>query len=140
MKEHTATLKEFIEKEELLRVAYLDSKGYPRVVPVWFVVKDEQYYFGTGATSPKAKALEKDPRAGWVIDGGEHYIYKGASMCGRAEKLDERELVAEIYRQLGMKYFGSADHPEFVKIYGQADDKETVYFRLRPEDGTSWEY
>jgi nitroimidazol reductase NimA-like FMN-containing flavoprotein (pyridoxamine 5'-phosphate oxidase superfamily) len=140
MKELSATLKEFIEKSELLRVAYLDPKGYPRAVPLWFVVRDGRYYFGTGATSPKMKALESDPRAGWVIDGGEQYKYKGASMRGRAEKVADQELRAEIYRGLGMKYFGSTDHPEFVKIYGQADDAETVYVCLRPEEITSWEY
>jgi nitroimidazol reductase NimA-like FMN-containing flavoprotein (pyridoxamine 5'-phosphate oxidase superfamily) len=140
MKELSATLKEFIDKAELLRVAYLDPKGYPRVVPLWFVVRDGQYYFGTGATSPKMKALEKDPRAGWVIDGGENFKYKGLSARGHAEKVTDQGLRAEIYRALCMKYFGSTDHPEFVKIYGQADDAETVYVGLKEEGGASWEY
>ncbi|HWP44553.1 MAG TPA: pyridoxamine 5'-phosphate oxidase family protein [Blastocatellia bacterium] len=140
MQEFTATLKEFIEKAELLRLAYLDSNGYPRLVPLWFVVKDGQYYFGTDAASAKAKALKRDPRAGWVIDGGEEYKYKGASMCGRAETVTDPGLRAEIYRELGMKYFGSTDHPKFKEIYGEADDARTAYVRLKPEDGTSWEY
>jgi nitroimidazol reductase NimA-like FMN-containing flavoprotein (pyridoxamine 5'-phosphate oxidase superfamily) len=140
MKELSATLRKFIEKAELLRLAYLDSKGYPRVAPLWFVVIDGECYTGTGAKSPKMKALETDSRAGWVIDGGEQHKYKGLSQRGRAEKVAGQELRSEIYRQLGMKYFGSSDHPQFIQIYGKADDAETVYLRLKAEDGTSWEY
>jgi nitroimidazol reductase NimA-like FMN-containing flavoprotein (pyridoxamine 5'-phosphate oxidase superfamily) len=140
MKEMTSTLKEFCEKQELLRVAYTDASGYPRAVPVWYVALDAEYYFGTDRTSPKWKALERDPRVGWVIDGGTNGKYKGASLYGQAEEVQDAGLRARIHEALGLKYFGSADHPEFIKIYGQADDAETVYLRLRSEDGFFWEY
>lgn len=140
MKELSPTLKGFCEKEELLRFAYLDGKGYPRAVPVWFVTIDGEYYFGTGATSAKWKAIGRDARAGWVIDGGPKGSYKGASWHGRAEEVTDPDLRARVYNALGMKYFGSTEHPEFVKIYGQVDDPETVYARLVPEDVLAWEY
>jgi nitroimidazol reductase NimA-like FMN-containing flavoprotein (pyridoxamine 5'-phosphate oxidase superfamily) len=47
------TLQAFCEHEELLRLAYLDRQGYPRVVPVWFVMIDGAYYVGTSAISVK---------------------------------------------------------------------------------------
>lgn len=140
MKEMSPTLKEFVEKEELLRLAYLDSKGYPRVVPVWFVTIDDEYYVGTGAGSAKWKAMKRDPKAGWVIDGGPMSGYKGASMRGIVEEITDSKLRARIYEALGKKYFGSTDHPKFVEIYGAVDDAETVYFRLKTEDGMTWEY
>ncbi|HXG66800.1 MAG TPA: pyridoxamine 5'-phosphate oxidase family protein [Blastocatellia bacterium] len=140
MKELSPTLKEFCEKEELLRFTYLDGKGYPRAVPVWFVVFDGEYYFGTGATSEKWKAVQRDPRSGWLIDGGPRGKYKGASWRGRAEEVTDPDMRARIYNALGAKYFGSHEHPEFVKIYGQADDAETVYVRLIPEHVLTWEY
>ena len=140
MKEMSPTLKEFCEKQELMRVAYNDSRGYPRAVPVWYVVLEGEYYFGTDRTSAKWKALERDPRAGWVIDGGPMGKYKGASLYGRAEEVTDSDLRTRIHEALGLKHFGSADHPEFIKIYGQAGDTETVYLRLRSEDGFFWEY
>ena len=42
------TLQAFCEHEELLRLAYLDRQGFPRVVPLWFVLLDHAYYVGTG--------------------------------------------------------------------------------------------
>jgi nitroimidazol reductase NimA-like FMN-containing flavoprotein (pyridoxamine 5'-phosphate oxidase superfamily) len=140
MQELSPTLREFCDKEELLRLAYLDSKGYPRVVPVWFVMIEGDYYVGTGATSAKWKAMQRDARIGWVIDGGTRGRYKGASMRGRAEEVRDATWRARVYDALGKKYFGAPDDPQFIEIFGNADDAETVYLRLVPEDGLTWEY
>jgi nitroimidazol reductase NimA-like FMN-containing flavoprotein (pyridoxamine 5'-phosphate oxidase superfamily) len=140
MEELSPALKEFCEQQDLLRLAYTDSRGYPRVVPLWFAIIDGEYYFGTDASSAKTKAINRDPRCGWVIDGGAKGSYKGVSMYGRAEEVTDGETRANIYRALSIKYFGSADHPKFKEIYGEPDDRETVYMRLKGEDGISWEY
>src|SRR5262249_22799584 len=73
------TLHTFCEQEQLLRLAYLDRQGYPRVVPVWFVLLDGAYYVGTGTTSAKWKAMQRDARIGWVIDGGGRGPFQSAS-------------------------------------------------------------
>jgi nitroimidazol reductase NimA-like FMN-containing flavoprotein (pyridoxamine 5'-phosphate oxidase superfamily) len=139
MKELSESLKEFCAKQELLRLAYTGEGSYPRAVPVWFVVIGDDYCIGTYKTSAKSKAIERDPRVGWVIDGGEKPAYKGVSMYGRAAEIvgDERE---RVYRELGMKYFGTTDNSVFKEIYGEADDSQTIYLRLKPEGGNSWEY
>ncbi|HLG13365.1 MAG TPA: pyridoxamine 5'-phosphate oxidase family protein [Blastocatellia bacterium] len=140
MKRLTTSLKKFCEKEGLLRVAWIDSEGYPRVAPVWFVVMGGRYYFATGASSAKWKAMQRNPRVGWVIDGGKGRKYKGASMCGRAEEVSDSRLRRRIYRALGLKYFGSVTDSKFVEIYGGVDDPDTAYIRLTPIDGVCWEY
>jgi nitroimidazol reductase NimA-like FMN-containing flavoprotein (pyridoxamine 5'-phosphate oxidase superfamily) len=140
MKELSPSLKEFCEKQELLRLAYIDGSGNPRAVPVWFVIIDDDYYFGTGATSAKARALNRNPRVGWVIDGGTKANYKGVSLYGQAEQVTDHSVRAAIHRKLGLKYFGSVDDPKYIEIYGQPDDEETAYLRLKSKDGISWEY
>jgi nitroimidazol reductase NimA-like FMN-containing flavoprotein (pyridoxamine 5'-phosphate oxidase superfamily) len=140
MKDMTETLKEFCEKEELLRLAFIDSSGYPRVVPVWFALLDGEYFLGTDTTSAKLKAIRKDSRVGWVIDGGPMSAYKGASFRGRAEEVTDSALRANIYDALGTKYFGSTDHRKYIELYGEADNPEIVYLRLRAEDSLTWEY
>ncbi len=140
MKELSATLTEFIAQQELLRLAYTDGRGYSHVVPVWYVVINEECYVGTGAASAKRKAVEKDARVGWVIDGGERSSYKGASFYGLAEEVTDSSLRAEVYRRLGEKYFGSESDPKFDEIYGEMDDAETVYWRLKAQDVFAWEY
>jgi nitroimidazol reductase NimA-like FMN-containing flavoprotein (pyridoxamine 5'-phosphate oxidase superfamily) len=140
MKELTESLKEFCEKQELLRLAYADARGVLRVVPVWFVVIEGDYFVGTDRASAKWKALERGPRAAWVIDGGSREHYKGASFTGSVEEVSDPRMRARIYRALGEKYFGSADHPGFVELYGQADNAETAYMKLKADGLFAWEY
>ncbi|HJZ67527.1 MAG TPA: pyridoxamine 5'-phosphate oxidase family protein [Blastocatellia bacterium] len=140
MKRLTRTLKQFSEQQELLRLAYLDQSSRPRVVPVWFVTTANTHYIGTGASSPKWKAMQRDPRVAWVIDGGKKGKYKGSSMFGKAEAVTDKKLRARLYRLFGEKYFGSADHPRHVEIWGEVDDPGSVYIRLKVEDAFSWEY
>jgi nitroimidazol reductase NimA-like FMN-containing flavoprotein (pyridoxamine 5'-phosphate oxidase superfamily) len=140
MQDLPSTLKAFCEHAELLRIAYLDRQGYPRVVPVWFVTLDGRYYIGIGSSSPKRKAIQRDPRVGWVIDGGTRGHYKGASMHGRAGEVTDAAERARVYDALGKKYFGQADDPQFIEIFGFVDDAETTYLHLTPEQGLTWEH
>lgn len=139
MKKLTPTLKEFCEKQDLLRLAYVD-RGHTRVVPVWFVVIGRDYYAGTYANSTKWKAIKRKPQVGWVIDGGKPNKYKGVSMFGQAEEVTDRKLRAKIYRALGEKYYGSANHPKHIEVWGAVDDASSVFMRLKAEDGFWWEY
>ena len=139
MKRLKPSLKEFCEKQDLLRLAYVD-RGRPRVVPIWFVVIGREYYAGTYANSPKWKAIKRKPSVAWVIDGGEQGAYKGVSMHGQAEEITDRKLRAKIYRALGVKYYGSTDHPKHIEVWGEADDPSSIFFRLKAEDGFWWQY
>lgn len=139
MKRVPPRLKEFCQKQELLRLAYIDL-GHPRVVPVWFVVIGGDYYIGTYANSPKWKAIRRKPSIAWVIDGGKQGKYRGVSMFGKAEEITDKKLRARIYRAFGEKYFGSASDPKHVEIWGEVDDPSSVYMRLKAEDGSWWEY
>ena len=139
MKNLPPTLKEFCEKQEMLRLAYVDQDGQPRVVPLWFVTIGREYYIGTGSKSPKWKAIQKEPRVGWAIDGKKGK-YKGVSMYGHAEEVTELQLRGRIYRALGKKYYGSPDNPKHIELWGQVDDSASTFIRLVTQDGFWWEY
>jgi nitroimidazol reductase NimA-like FMN-containing flavoprotein (pyridoxamine 5'-phosphate oxidase superfamily) len=138
--ELSPALQTFCEHEELLRLAYLDRQGFPRVIPVWFVLIDGAYYVGTGATSAKWRAMQRDARLGWVIDGGPRSGYKGVSLRGYAKEVRDATMRARVYDALGRKYCGTPDQAKFIEIFGRVNDPETVYLRLVPEDGLTWEY
>jgi nitroimidazol reductase NimA-like FMN-containing flavoprotein (pyridoxamine 5'-phosphate oxidase superfamily) len=140
MEELSATLKAFCEQADLLRLAYLDPRATPRVVPVWYVMIDDSFYIGVGTTSAKWKAMKRDARVGWVVDGGTRGHYKGASMRGRAEEVRDATWRARVYETMSKKYFGTADDARFVEIFGHVDDAETVYVRLVSDDELTWEY
>lgn len=138
MKPLSPALKAFVEKQELLRIAWTDGDG-ARVVPVWFVTIEGQCYIGTGSGSAKWRAIRTRPSVGWVIDGGAKGKYWGLSVHGVAEQVADPRLRARVYTALGEKYFGSTEHPKHKEIWGEVDDPETVYLRLKPVDGFGWE-
>jgi nitroimidazol reductase NimA-like FMN-containing flavoprotein (pyridoxamine 5'-phosphate oxidase superfamily) len=139
MKPLPESLKDFIEKQELVRISWIDG-GEPRVVPVWFVIVDREYYIGTGSESAKWKAMKKEPQVAWVIDGGAKGKYKGLSMHGAVEEVTDGKLRGRLYTEFGKKYFGSPDHPKHKEIWGEAEDPESVFIHLKAEDGFWWEY
>lgn len=140
MPELSPTLQTMVEQSDLLRLAFVDRQGYPRVVPVWFVAIDGAYYIGIGTTSAKWKAMQRSPRVGWVIDGGTRGHYQGVSIRGLAEEVREDTWRARVYEALGKKYFGAADDAEFINIFGLVDDPESVYVRLIPDAALTWEH
>jgi nitroimidazol reductase NimA-like FMN-containing flavoprotein (pyridoxamine 5'-phosphate oxidase superfamily) len=139
VKRFSSTIKKFIEKQELLRIAWTEARG-ARVVPVWFVIIDRKCYVGTGKQSAKWRAMKKRPNVAWVIDGGRKGKYKGLSMHGRAEEVRDRKLRTRLYTAFGRKYFGSADNRKHKEIWGEVDDPETVFIHLKAADGFWWEY
>lgn len=136
----SARIKDFCDKQELLRIGYQDQAGELHIVPVWFADVDGFYCLGTDTGSLKARSLLSNPIAGWVVDGGENRKYKGAAFSGRAESISSQDARARVYQALALKYFGSADDPEFVELYGKPDNPATMYFRLNPKSVSSWEY
>jgi nitroimidazol reductase NimA-like FMN-containing flavoprotein (pyridoxamine 5'-phosphate oxidase superfamily) len=140
MKRLSASLKKFTEQQELLRLAFLDLNGFPRALPVWFVVNGGEYYVGTGSDSVKWKSIQKSVRVGWVIDAGKKGKYKGVSMWGEAEEITDTKLRGKLYRAFGKKYFGSADNPKHIEIWGEVDDPGSVYIHLKRQGLYGWEY
>ena len=54
--------------DSLLRLATIDSRGYPCVTPLWFVWDGEAIYATSKRTAPHLTRLAADPRAGLLID------------------------------------------------------------------------
>jgi PPOX class probable F420-dependent enzyme len=45
----------------------LDSDGFPRIVPIWFLWEEENFYLSSGLDSRHVRDLARDPRAGLCI-------------------------------------------------------------------------
>lgn len=130
-------LKEFCRSQKILRLAFLDGKGNPHVLPLWFVTFGNDFFFGTDRGSAKGRALRKNPRVGWLIDGGASArTYKGVSFWGRAEEVTDPRLWRKVWRALGTKYYGSPQSRAFQELY----TPETLIVRLRPEGVFFWDH
>lgn len=61
---------ELLATPQPIRLAYAGTDGFPRVVPVGFLWKDERIFICTATTAPKVAALRERPQVAGVIDAG----------------------------------------------------------------------
>ncbi len=63
----------FLDEQRVVVVATHGPRGWPHLMPLWYVVRDGELWAWTYAKSQKAKNLERDPRATLQLEAGEHY-------------------------------------------------------------------
>jgi nitroimidazol reductase NimA-like FMN-containing flavoprotein (pyridoxamine 5'-phosphate oxidase superfamily) len=61
---------EFIDSQRIVSVASFGPRGWPHVMPLWYVPRDGEVWIYTYAKSQKVKNLERDPRATLLIESG----------------------------------------------------------------------
>ncbi|EHN09377.1 hypothetical protein PAI11_37970 [Patulibacter medicamentivorans] len=63
----------FLDEERTLVCATQGPRGWPHLMPLWYVVRDGRVWAWTFAKSQKTKNLERDPRATIQVEAGEQY-------------------------------------------------------------------
>ncbi len=63
----------FLAEERTVVCATNGRNGWPHLMPLWFVVRDDELWAWTYAKSQKVRNLERDPRATLQVEAGEEY-------------------------------------------------------------------
>ena len=56
------------ERGHLARIGTVDADGMPRVLPLWFIIRDDELLFTPRSPAIIWKNIERDPRVGISID------------------------------------------------------------------------
>jgi len=93
-------------------VATVRADGRPHVVPVWFIVEDDDVLFTTWHTSVKAQNLARDGRAAMSVDMPEPpYAY--LLVEGTVTVIDDPDESRRVATAAGARYMGSDRAAEF---------------------------
>lgn len=68
MMKFTKKEEDFLRKQSVARVATVSEKGWPQVTPVIHIYYDGKLYFITDYGTRKLKNLQRDSKAGVVVD------------------------------------------------------------------------
>lgn len=83
------------------RVATVDGRGAPRVVPVNYVVLDGRVAFWADPGSQKVVNLRRDPRISCVMDDGVDFErFRGVELVGTAEVRDDQEAATKMVQAM----------------------------------------
>jgi nitroimidazol reductase NimA-like FMN-containing flavoprotein (pyridoxamine 5'-phosphate oxidase superfamily) len=103
------------ERRHMMRLGSTDDDGFPRVIPVWFLLRDEKIYFTLRLKSIFYHDLARDPRVALSIDESP-LPYRKVTVQGTAEvvhQAGEDALWRDIYLELAGRYVS----PEYAAAY-----------------------
>jgi PPOX class probable F420-dependent enzyme len=120
----------FLEEQRVVTCATIGPRGWPHLMPLWFVVRGEDVWSWTYAKSQKVRNLDRDPRATLQVEtGGQYHELRGVMIESRAVIHRDTELVAEFGAELFGRYGDGQAGPEFLEaIRAQAAKRVALQF------------
>ena len=137
-----AEQRELLESERIVIVASQGQRGWPHLMPLWYVVRDGDIWCWTYAKSQKIKNLERDPRATLLIETGHSYQeLRGVMIEAHSEISRDHELVFEVAKQLTLRYadgLSSIEGDAAEALRAQA--RKRVAIRFSAQRTASWDH
>ncbi len=86
-------------------VGSFGPRGWPHLMPLWYVPRDGEVWIYTYAKSQKVRNLERDPRATLMIETGHEYAeLRGVMVEAEAEIHRDIETVFPLAEELTLRY------------------------------------
>ena len=133
---------ELIERERIVVVSSLGPRGWPHVMPLWYVPRDGDVWIWTYAKSQKVKNLERDPRATLLIETGNEYTeLRGIQIEAEAELIRDLDRIVDYAKEMTIRY---SDGIESVKgdaaaaLRAQAPKRVAIHFH--PVRTATWDH
>jgi PPOX class probable F420-dependent enzyme len=125
--------RELIESERVVVVGSFGPRGWPHLMPLWYVPRDGEIWIYTYAKSQKVRNLERDPRATLMIETGHEYAeLRGLMIEAEAEIHRDLDTVFGLAEELTLRYADGLDSLEDdarEALKAQAAKRVAVHFR-----------
>ena len=127
----------FLKTQKVLRLATIDQKGTPHIVPVWYLYSQKKFYIGTNTRTEKAKNLKKNKRVSFCIDVGIHSpkIY-GVMGKGSAKLILEKNKVSAIAKKILKRYFQTLENKSAKELLDETD----CIIEITPKKLSTWSF
>ncbi len=130
----------FLDSQRVVICATNGQRGWPHLMPLWYVVRDEQLWAWTYAKSQKVRNLERDPRVTLQVEAGEAYeALRGVMIEAEVTIHRDLERVAALGAELMRRYVpGLDDDGVRSAVEGQAAKR--VGLQFAPRRTASWDH
>jgi general stress protein 26 len=130
----------FLAAQRVAVCATAGVRGWPHLMPLWYVVKAGQIWAWTYAKSQKVRNLERDDRATLALEGGTEYQeLRGVMVEAHTVIHRDTDLVAEIGAAIFTRYGSGALGPQFMDAV-RAQAAKRVALQFVPERIASWDH
>ena len=133
-----AEIAAFLEEQLVVTVATLGPRGWPHLMPLWFVVREGRIWAWTYAKSQKVRNLERDPRCTLQVEagGGDYARLRGVMIEAEAVLHRDFDVVAGTGAEVASRYAGAQVGPEVVA----AQAAKRVALEFVPRRTASWDH
>jgi PPOX class probable F420-dependent enzyme len=134
--------RELIERGRIVVVSTLGPRGWPHVMPLWYVPRDGEVWVWTYAKSQKVRNLERDPRATLLIETGTEYDeLRGVQIEAEAELIRDVDRIVGFAKQLTIRYSEGIESVEGDAAAGlEAQAPKRVAIHFRPRRIATWDH
>ena len=128
---------EFLKNQKILRLATLDKKGNPHVVPVWYLFDSKKLYIGTNSKTEKAKNVKDNSKVSFCVDVGINSpdIF-GVMGQGDAKLIIGKNEVSRIEKTILLRYFKTLNNKSAQELLEETD----CIIEIVPKRYSVWEY
>jgi PPOX class probable F420-dependent enzyme len=134
--------RELIDNERVVVVSSIGPRGWPHLMPLWYIARDGEIWIWTYAKSQKVKNLERDPRATLLIETGVEYgELRGVQIEAEAEIIRDLDLIVDYAKEMTIRYSEGIESVEGDAAAGlRAQAPKRVAIRFHPKRVASWDH
>jgi PPOX class probable F420-dependent enzyme len=131
----------FLDEQRIVTCATLGPRGWPHLMPLWFVVRDGTLWAWTYAKSQKTRNLERDPRCTLQVESGGDVYAELRGIMIEAEAVIHRDpdTVVGVGAELTERYGGAQVSPEAMEAMRRQAAKR-VAFEFRERRRSTWDH
>jgi general stress protein 26 len=130
----------FLDAQRVVVCATNGPRGWPHLMPLWYVIRDGELWAWTYAKSQKVRNLERDARATLQIETGEQYQeLRGVMIEAETTIHRETEFVAAFGAELFQRYGAGQAGPDFMDVI-RAQAAKRVALQFAPRRTASWDH
>ena len=130
----------YLAEQRVVICATNGLRGWPHLMPLWYVLREGQIWAWTYAKSQKARNLERDDRATLQVEDGERYEeLRGVMIEARTVIHPQPEVVAELGRDIYERYGVGALGDTFMDAV-RAQAAKRVALQFVPLHLASWDH
>ena len=130
----------FLDQQRVVTCASQGPRGWPHLMPLWYLVRDGDIWAWSYAKSQKVRNLERDPRATLQVEAGEEYAeLRGVTIEADTEIHRDTELITEFALTLFERY-GAGAPSESVAEMVRAQAPKRVLLQFRARRTASWDH
>ena len=129
---NTEEVAAFLDEQRVVTCATLGPRGWPHLMPLWYLVRDGEVWAWTYAKSQKVKNLERDAKATLQVEAGtEYHELRGVMFECDTELIHDTERVQEFGVALFDRYAPGGGDAVVEMVAAQAPKRVVMRFAER---------